>query len=740
MQKLYEAFQKGRAAMKKRLVLLIALTSLVLVGSVCAQAYPPGIVHYWKFDDGSGTTAIDSVGSNNGTLYGPTWVTGQVLGALNFDGIDDIVEGQATVSPYGDFSMCAWFKMDELPTGYQFLFQTALGHFYLYAEENGQVPIGLKVHEYRDGNQTNHTSYWDYFLKTAPTNIQPGEWHFVVMTADDNDPNIMTDDVCEVYLDGQHLGTIPWALSGLGPDEYYEYTVIGANRYYYHGTMFRWGWFDGEIDEVAVFDRVLTPEEIQQFYLNGLNGQSYELLPPVVQSCPQEMVSYWKFDEDSGTTAYDSVGSNNGTLTPLPYGDGPTWDTGQVNGALNFDGSDDYVSIPDSDAWAFGTNNYAIEAWVRADNLTVYNRHLIAQNPYNSGIDAIYYKVHTDGGVHYEVWEGNVKIFSVDSAPGEITAGIWYHLVLVRNGDEWTVYKNGNSIASTTYTAWSYPNWDSLTIGAVNMVRPYGTWGYFDGTIDEVAIYNSELTPEEIQQHYINGLYGEQYCTPSANEPPVADPKGPYLCAANVGCEFDGSLSDDPDGDELTYAWIFGDSNSGIGVSPTHTYSAAGIYDVCLTVNDGHDDSVQVCTLAVIYDPDAGFVTGGGWIDSPAGAYKPDESLTGKATFGFVSKYKKDATEPTGQTEFQFHAADLNFHSESYQWLVVTGSNYARFKGSGTINGEGDYKFMLWAGDDEPDTFRIKIWVEDEFGTETVTYDNGMDQAISGGSIKVHTK
>ena len=72
---------------------------------------------------------------------------------------------------------------------------------------------------------------------------------------------------------------------------------------------------------------------------------------------------------------------------------------------------------------------------------------------------------------------------------------------------------------------------------------------------------------------------------------------------------------------------------------------------------------------------------------------------------------------------------------------IVTGSNYARFKGSGTINGMGEYKFMLWAGDDDPDTFRIRIWEEDEVsGVETDIYDNGFDQAIAGGSIVIHTK
>ncbi len=147
----------------------------------------------------------------------------------------------------------------------------------------------------------------------------------------------------------------------------------------------------------------------------------------------------------------------------------------------------------------------------------------------------------------------------------------------------------------------------------------------------------------------------------------------------------------------------------------------------------------------VMYDADAGHP---GWNDEPMDLlwsyvveYEDcDPGPTGKATFGFVSKYKKGAKVPTGSTEFQFHAGDLNFHSSSYQWLLVTGSDYARYKGVGTINGEGTYKFMIWAGDDAPDTFRIKIWTEDGGGIETVIYDNGHDQAIGGGSIVIHTK
>ena len=229
------------------------------------------------------------------------------------------------------------------------------------------------------------------------------------------------------------------------------------------------------------------------------------------------------------------------------------------------------------------------------------------------------------------------------------------------------------------------------------------------------------------------------------NLPPVAEAGGPYLSAVNADLQFDSSSSSDPEDDTLSYTWDFGDDTTGMGESPAHSYTMPGIYDVCLTANDGSQDSEPVCTLVVIYDPEGGFVTGGGWIDSPAGAYTADPSLTGKATFGFVSKYKKGANVPSGNTEFQFQAGGFNFHSDTYEWLVVNqaGTN-AQFKGSGTVNDAPDsngsaYKFMLWAGDGSPDTFRIQIWYEDETG-EYVVYDNGVDQATSGGSIVVHNK
>jgi len=194
--------------------------------------------------------------------------------------------------------------------------------------------------------------------------------------------------------------------------------------------------------------------------------------------------------------------------------------------------------------------------------------------------------------------------------------------------------------------------------------------------------------------------------------------------------ELDGALDE-----TVSYFAVSGGSCTG-SILPDE----AGVYTLTVRVKDDDNGEGSASVMIVVYDPSAGFVTGGGWIQSAAGAYKPDASLSGKATFGFVSKYKKGATIPEGNTEFQFHAGGMNFHSVNYQWLVVNqaGTN-AQFKGTGTINGQGSYTFMLWAtdGGNSGDKFRMQI-TDDNNGDATV-YDNGVDQVIAGGSIVIHT-
>lgn len=210
----------------------------------------------------------------------------------------------------------------------------------------------------------------------------------------------------------------------------------------------------------------------------------------------------------------------------------------------------------------------------------------------------------------------------------------------------------------------------------------------------------------------------------------------PYTCSFNY---------EDDTGDQ---PGTISDNNC---TGPDHTYENPGVYTVLVTITDKDDGSctVQALEYAVIYDPEGGFVTGGGWILSPVGAYTADPELTGKANFGFVSKYKKGQSTPKGNTEFQFKAGDLNFHSNSYDWLVIAGAK-AKYNGTGTINCAGNYGFMLTATDAElasntnVDLFRIKIWDKDNgdgviYDNKMGSDDNGYDGTeIGGGNIKIH--
>ena len=147
----------------------------------------------------------------------------------------------------------------------------------------------------------------------------------------------------------------------------------------------------------------------------------------------------------------------------------------------------------------------------------------------------------------------------------------------------------------------------------------------------------------------------------------------------------------------------------------------------------------------MVYDPNGGFVTGGGWIDSPAVADASDAALRGKVTFGFGSKYQKGTMEPQGSLEVQLHPASMSLPSTAFQWLVVAGST-VQFKGEGTIqNRPGGYGFLITALDGSPDQFRIKIWNQ---VTGAVVYDNMLGEAedsnaasgLGGGSIVIHNR
>jgi hypothetical protein len=273
-----------------------------------------------------------------------------------------------------------------------------------------------------------------------------------------------------------------------------------------------------------------------------------------------------------------------------------------------------------------------------------------------------------------------------------------------------------------------------------------------DGVLDIVDNCPLEINPDQLDSDS-DGI--GDVCDPTPYPPYVIEcctdpqPSDNVILKAQLssplsGIDVDFFIDNSPAGSATT-------DTTGTATLSKGTY-IVGIYD--LTASAEINGGIQDTALLVVYDASAGFVTGGGWIWSPAGAYMPGneeyEDITGKASFGFVSKYKRGKTTPDGQTEFVFQSANLDFHSLYYDWLVITGFK-AVFKGKGTINDAGEYGFMLtaWDGDlkngDDIDKFRMKIW---DKATDTLVYDNQVESedsadpttALGGGQIVIHKK
>jgi hypothetical protein len=290
---------------------------------------------------------------------------------------------------------------------------------------------------------------------------------------------------------------------------------------------------------------------------------------------------------------------------------------------------------------------------------------------------------------------------------------------------EWWLYGGdaGSGLVSPTTTT-GYTTLDTSTLGSHITYAPSTVDAAGNLTLGEACPYSVyDATPPTVSVVAAPVAVN----TPETVSATLDDGSGSGVASAEIST--DGGVTWNPmSGD-------FGGDSATASASVGGWPSPQVVNNVCVRATDlANNTSPPSCVLIAVYDPSAGFVTGGGWINSPAGADTAAPSLTGKATFGFVSKYQKGATAPTGSTEFEFKVGNLDFHSDVQNWLIVNqNSTNAQFKGSGTINGAGDYQFMIWATDGSPDTFRIQIT-----DGNTVIYDNGSAQPIGGGSIIVH--
>ena len=211
----------------------------------------------------------------------------------------------------------------------------------------------------------------------------------------------------------------------------------------------------------------------------------FVLVLSLVSSAPAELVGHWRFDEGSGPVAQDTSGNgNDGTL----QGD-PQWVAGIIGGALEFDGSGDYVDCG-NDAVFDITNELTLAIWVNANDM-LNGEH----NCWLGKGDNTYAIKHSSSNyVEFFVFDGAWTTVT-SSTNIESFNGEWHHMTGTFDGSELKLYLDGQLEATTAFSGTIGTATHSLTIGE----NSQATGRYFNGVLDDARIYNHAMTQEEIQ-------------------------------------------------------------------------------------------------------------------------------------------------------------------------------------------------------------------------------------------------
>ena len=194
------------------------------------------------------------------------------------------------------------------------------------------------------------------------------------------------------------------------------------------------------------------------------------------------LVAAYSFDEGSGAVAVDASGNGHtGTLA------GAAWTTGRYGGGLSFNGSNAYVGL--GTLGTFYQSAFTLEAWVQKQTATKNDVGILGTW---AGSGPMLWVDHI--ATRYQLTLGGNGLSGyLDSGHNPI-AGQWQHLAATYNGTTARYYIDGIEVASRTVSG-SVGNSNIWRIGA------YGTspGGFFDGTIDDVRIYNRALSAGEVQ-------------------------------------------------------------------------------------------------------------------------------------------------------------------------------------------------------------------------------------------------
>jgi len=405
-----------------------------------------GRIAYWQFNENSGSAINDSEGDNNGVMTGANWVSGINESALDFDGAG----GHAEI-PLSDelnfegenASFSVWFKMNELGDNGTLLFNRV--KYILKLDNHGKVSFGL------------YNPTWSSVTTDWADRVIDTDWHNVIVTYDGS--------FLKMYLDAVLIKTT--TTSG---------EINSTTSDVFIGNQDTQNDYSALVDEVAIYTSTLTPEEITELYQNTPNPGTGN----------QDLISHWKLNSNSGSTAIDSESTNNGVIY------GAQWVTGVSGGALEFNGTSDYVGVPNASNLN-PSNEITIMAWAKTmENKTAkiaekgdWDGHGIFQDKWNGWKCGLRLESNNSHSIY---WGDGVPMFDE-----------WYHIAMTYDGSSMKLYVNGQLKNQKAVTGNLKINNRNFSIGSDN-----GAQKFFNGSIDDIRLYGSALSQAEIQYIYNN--------------------------------------------------------------------------------------------------------------------------------------------------------------------------------------------------------------------------------------------
>ncbi|HLY26038.1 MAG TPA: LamG-like jellyroll fold domain-containing protein, partial [Aggregatilineales bacterium] len=474
-----------------------------------------GPVSWWRLGEASGTIAADSADGNNGTITGgvtlgaPGAIAGDPNTAMTFDGSTGYINipFSSNLDIANDLTLEAWANPQSLS-----------GNPTSVAEKG--------VYNYRIGTVNNHWRGSIFFSGVLYDVISPGaavagQWAYIVLTRQGT--------TLTLYVNGAAVATtqVPSGLMDTGANP----MTIGRK------SSASSDFFGGSIDEVAVYNTALSASRIQARYNVATQGAAPTPTPTLVSPTAKQPltptatvaatvtptltstasivstyaqtiladgpISYWRLGEKSGTTALDSADTNNGTTTGGVTPGVPGAIANDPDTAMTFDGTTGYISILDK-ANLDIRGDLTIEGWA---NPALLNG--LPETIANKG----YYQYRL--GLNNNHWRGSVFFKGVASnviSPSAATISQWTYIAMTRLGTSLTLYVNGTAVASATI---SNGQIDTSTVIFAIGRKSSSAADFFNGSLDEVAVYNKALSPARIMAHYQAGLPATATATPT---------------------------------------------------------------------------------------------------------------------------------------------------------------------------------------------------------------------------------